>query len=228
MSVLCEKCGLVHTDLEAEGSVCQRSSCGAALPRATSADTSPPGPREARSSEPRSARWPLILGAVAVFCLAAAYVLYPFARAEARIPLVGELRIDRAQAADVLEGLLTNVYRCFDIHNEDLIYDRLALTVTGEQLLDVYLESRRALELENRGGARVRIDEVVVREIRAIRETEDGGYELDTLWTVGGSVNHFGHIHFRQNRYDATITIVPVDGTWKILGLELIEEKRVL
>ncbi len=166
--------------------------------------------------------------AVAVCCLAAAYVLYPFARAEARIPLVGELRIDRAQAADVLEGLLTNVYRCFDIHNEDLIYDRLALTVTGEQLLDVYLESRRALELENRGGARVRIDEVVVREIRAIRETEDGGYELDTLWTVGGSVNHFGHIHFRQNRYDATITIVPVDGTWKILGLELIEEKRVL
>ena len=56
--------------------------------------------------------------------------------------------------------------------------------------------------------------------VRSIRETGDGGYELDTLWTVGGSVNHFGHIHFRQNQYDATITIVPVDGTWKIRGLE--------
>ncbi len=169
--------------------------------------------------------------AAGVVCLAAAYVLYPFARVEASIPFVpfiGKLRIDRAEAAKVIEGLLTNVYRCFDIHNEDLIYDRLALTVTGEQLLEVYLESRRALEIDNRGGARVRIDEVVVREVREIRETGNGGFELDTRWTVGGSVNHFGHIHFRQNQYDATIEIAPVDGTWKIRGLELMEEKRVL
>ena len=164
----------------------------------------------------------------ALACLVAAYLVYPFARVEASIPIVGEPRIDREEAARVTERLLTNVYRCFDIHNEAAIYDRLALTVTGKQLLEVYLESRRALELENRGGARVRIDEVVVREIRAIRETAGGGYELDTLWTVGGSVNHFGHVHFRQNRYDATITVVPVENSWKIQGVELLEEKRVL
>lgn len=169
--------------------------------------------------------------AALILCLAAAYLLYPFARVEASIPFIpfiGEPRIDRAEATGVIESLLTNVYRCFDIHNEELLYDRLALTVTGEQLLDVYLESRRALELENRGGARVRINEVVIREVRAIRETDDGGYEVDALWTVGGSVNHFGHIHFRQNQYDATVNLVPVEGTWKIRGLELMEEKRVL
>jgi hypothetical protein len=164
----------------------------------------------------------------AAICLVTAYLLYPFARVEAAIPIVGEARIDPEEAARVTEQLLTNVYRSLDIRNEDAIYDRLALSVTGDQLLDVYLESRRALELENRGGARVRIDEVVVREVREVRETEDGGYELDAVWTVGGSVNHFGHVHFRQNRYDATITVVPVEDAWKIRSVELVEEERVL
>ena len=188
--------------------------------------------------------WPfvsLLLGVVALltlslgrarylpsFCLVAAYGVYPFARVEAMVPWIGEVRIDREASTEVLERLLTNVYRCFDIHNEDAIYDRLALTVTGEQLLDVYLESRRALELENRGGARVRIDEVVVREVRSVKEAENGGYAIDAVWTVGGSVNHFGHLHFRQNRYDATITIVPIEDTWKIRSMELLQETREL
>ena len=165
---------------------------------------------------------------LASFCLVAAYGFYPFVRVEATVPWIGEARIDREASTEVLERLLTNVYRCFDIHNEDAIYDRLALTVTGEQLLAVYLESRRALELENRGGARVRIDEVVVREVRSVKQVGNGGYAIDTVWTVGGSVNHFGHLHFRQNRYDATITIVPVEGTWKIRSMELLQETREL
>ena len=165
---------------------------------------------------------------LASFCLVVAYGLYPFARVEATVPWIGEVRIDREASSEVLERLLTNVYRCFDIHNEDAIYNRLALTVTGEQLLAVYLESRRALELENSGGARVRIDEVVVREVRSVKEAENGGYAIDTVWTVGGSVNHFGHLHFRQNRYDATITIVPTENTWKIRSMELLQETREL
>jgi len=165
---------------------------------------------------------------VATMCLVAGYVAYPFARTEASIPIGGGPSIDRAEAAGLVEALLTNVYRCFDIPDENRLYDRLALTVTGEQLLEVYLESRRALEIEGSGGALVRIDEVVVKAVRGIREVDNGGYRLDTLWTVGGSVNHFGHIHFRQNEYDAIITIVPVDGAWKIGGLVLMGEERLL
>ena len=153
---------------------------------------------------------------------------YPFVRVSAEIPLLSEPRLKKEQAGDVLEGLLVNVYRSFDIHDEEAIYDRLSLTVTGEQLLDVYLESRRALELENRGGARVRIDEVVVREVRSADRIEEGGYEVDALWTVGGSVSHFGHQHFRLNRYDALLNIVPSEGTWKIRSITLVEEKRLM
>jgi len=40
-----------------------------------------------------------------------------------------------------------------------------------------------------------------------------------------GTVGHWGHI--RQNQYEANIIVEPVDGAWKITGLELLEEKRI-
>ena len=42
-----------------------------------------------------------------------------------------------------------------------------------------------------------------------------------------GSVGHWGHVHTRQNVYDAIMTIAVIDGAWKITGLEVLEEKRV-
>jgi len=40
-------------------------------------------------------------------------------------------------------------------------------------------------------------------------------------------VTHFGHRHFRQNRYDARLAIVPVEGTWKIRSIEILEQDRL-
>jgi hypothetical protein len=42
-----------------------------------------------------------------------------------------------------------------------------------------------------------------------------------------GNVGHWGHIHTRQNQYEADITVEPVAGVWKITDLELLEEKRI-
>jgi hypothetical protein len=50
----------------------------------------------------------------------------------------------------------------------------------------------------------------------------------ETTWTVSGSVNHFGHVHYRQNRYVAALHIIAVEGVWKVTGIELIGEKRLL
>ena len=44
---------------------------------------------------------------------------------------------------------------------------------------------------------------------------------------VVGSVGHWGHIHQRRNRYTAEFTVRPVDGAWKIMGLELLDEERL-
>jgi hypothetical protein len=47
------------------------------------------------------------------------------------------------------------------------------------------------------------------------------------VWTVGGTVNHFGHRYFRQNRYNVRIPLVPLGETWKIRAIEVLEEKRI-
>ena len=106
-------------------------------------------------------------------------------------------------------------------------YDRLAVAVTGPTLTDVYLEHQRAMVMEERGGARARVDAVEVTEVRSVEPREGGGFYADASWTVGGTVTHFGHRHFRQNRYDTRVAVVPVDGTWKIESIEILEQERV-
>ena len=58
-------------------------------------------------------------------------------------------------------------------------------------------------------------------------ESGSSGFSVRVTWTVGGRVTHFGHRHFRQNRYDARIGVVPETGTWKIQSIEVLEQERV-
>lgn len=153
------------------------------------------------------------------------YGLYPFARVEARgLPA----RLDAAQARVVLGSLLRNLYHSFDLHGESAIYDRLAASVEGDQLEEIYLASRRALELQKRGGARTHVDAVRILNIASVRALGEGRVEIDTSWSVSGSVNHFGHTHYRQNRNHALIDLAPVDGVWKITKITVLDEERVL
>jgi hypothetical protein len=131
-----------------------------------------------------------------------------------------------AQAESIVEQLLTNVYRSFDFRQENAIYDQLALSVSGDQLTEIYLDQRRALELENRGGARARVETVKVLDIESVQTTKRGA-DITARWNVSGSVNHFGHTHYRQNAYHATLQLIPVDGVWKIIGIDVYEEKRI-
>jgi HupE / UreJ protein len=157
-----------------------------------------------------------------------AVILYPFVRTPLTLPGLAGWAPSKADAAEIADDLLTNVYRAFDFRDEETIYDRLAVTVSGDKLSEIYLENRRALELENRGGARARVDEVEVLEVRSVERDGDGGLKIETVWTVSGSVNHFGHVHYRQNRYDAALVIEAVDGAWKIRDVEILDERRVL
>lgn len=130
------------------------------------------------------------------------------------------------QARRILAGLLPNIYRALEYRDESAIYDRLAVSVTGETLTDVYLEQRRSLEIEERGGAQARVEAVEVLEVDNVEET-GAGFQTRAIWHVGGMVTHFGHRHFRQNRYEALVGVVPVDGVWKIDGIEVMEQERI-
>ena len=169
-----------------------------------------------------------IVNGLAGFCLALAIILYPFVRFKLEIPGLRSLKPDTGSAAFVVDGLLTNVYRSFYLRDEGTIYDRLATTASGDQLTDIYLQVRTALEMENRGGARARVDQVKVDEVRDVRRKEDGMFAVDTVWTINGSVCHFGHTHYRQNRYHAVVNIFQDGDVWKIGRIDLLDEQRIL
>lgn len=60
----------------------------------------------------------------------------------------------------------------------------------------------------------------------AILDSDDG-LSVRCQWNVAAAVGHWGHIHQRVNRYVADLRLEPVDGVWKITGMELIEEQRL-
>ena len=162
----------------------------------------------------------IIAAAGAVFCL-------PYARVALPISFAGRPAIAPDEAKAVLSGLLNNIYRAFDRREEDVIYDRLAISISGDLLSDVYLQTRRGIELEGQGGARVKVDTVEVLESTSVDTTETGGFVHHCRWNVSGSVGHWGHVHRRTNQYEAILTVEPRDGAWKIAGIDLREQKRM-
>ncbi len=142
-----------------------------------------------------------------------------------RAVLSGRVTDDDAQS--IVTALLQNTYRAFDFKDESAIYDVLARSSAGELLTDIYLETRRSLELKNQGGARVKVKEVEVLDSEA--EPLDGqlGFVSHLTWNVSGSVGHWGHIHTRRNQYEARFTVKSIDGAWKLTSLELLQEQRI-
>jgi hypothetical protein len=66
-----------------------------------------------------------------------------------------------------------------------------------------------------------------VLEVGQVEPGPEDGFTAAASWTVGGTVTHFGHRHFRQNRYQARVQLVPVDGVWKIRSIDILDEERL-
>jgi hypothetical protein len=159
--------------------------------------------------------------------LIGALVLVPVVQ----VPFGGSARASQISTEDgraILDSLLKNIYRAFDFRDEEDVYDKLAICVSGELLADLYLQQRRSLTVEQAGGAQAKVKEVAIEDVEVRKSIQhDGALDLKAQWTALGQVGHWGHIHSRQNRYDAIVTIKPVAGAWKVIDLELLEEKRL-
>jgi hypothetical protein len=165
--------------------------------------------------------------ALARVALACAFLFAPVGNVAMPLPLSAGRAPDRDCSKRILARLLPNVYRAFEFPTESATYDRLALSITGDTLTEIYLEHRRAVRMEERGGARASVEAVEVLEVASVEPGSPDGFVADAAWTVGGTVTHFGHRHFRQNRYDARVTVVPVEGHWKIRSIEVLDEQRL-
>jgi hypothetical protein len=163
-----------------------------------------------------------------VILVVAGTAAYPFARMTVARPtaLAGDLR--PAQAQGLLQVLLKNVYRAFDFRDEEDVYDKLAISVSGDLLADIYLQNRRSFAVQQAGGAQAKIKSVEIQEAVAARlDDRPLAYAIQGNWTAQGTVGHWGHVHIRRNRYDAVVTVEAVDGVWKITDLEVLEEQRI-
>jgi len=135
-------------------------------------------------------------------------------------------RMDEGRLQALVGDLLHNVYRAFDYRGEEVIYDVLARSAAGNLLTDVYLETRRGLELASQGGARVKVKDVEIIET-SLKDSHGDTLVVESRWNVSGSVGHWGHIHQRRNGYHANLEISDVDGVWKLTGLDILQEERL-
>ena len=136
--------------------------------------------------------------------------------------------ISKDDGKTIVQSLLKNVYRSFDFREEEDVYDKLAISVSGTLLNDVYLQSRKSMIIEQAGGAQAKVKQTEVQDVD-VKESRKlkGALDVRTNWTAIGSVGHWGHIHTRQNVYDAILTLIVEDGSWKINDIELLDQKRV-
>lgn len=131
------------------------------------------------------------------------------------------------EAAPTIHALLHNAYRALDFRDEEVVFDRLANSLSGDILERAYLEMRRGLRLENQGGARVRVRNVSLLDVVPQEPIDPSTVRYRARWKVAGSVGHWGHTHIRTNAYDALLTLAELDGRWKIAELEILEELRL-
>jgi hypothetical protein len=136
------------------------------------------------------------------------------------------VEVNDERLKQLVGDLLHNVYRAFDYRGEDVIYDVLEKSVSGELLTDIYLETQKSLELANQGGARVKVKTTEVGNAELMKRNGDI-LTIASDWNVSGSVGHWGHVHQRTNGYRAILEVSEIDGVWKLTDLEILEEQRL-
>ncbi len=141
-------------------------------------------------------------------------------------PVSAETSVDDSQAGKQAIGqLLTNVYRAFDLREDEQVYDALAKSVDGPLLRDLYLRVKRSLIMAEQGGALAHIESVQVEQLS--RADGGDGRTLEVTWLATSTAEHWGHLHKRTSQYRARLSLVTVDGAWKLARFQLLDEKRL-
>lgn len=162
------------------------------------------------------------------FALSLAAALISNMYVEVGNPFGGARKVTEPEAKRLLNALLKNMYRAFEFRGERAVYDKLALTASGDLLTEIYLQTRRAMEVKRAGGAVARVKVVKVLSAKpGPLPSGNSGFRARAAWRAAGSVNHWGHLHQRINRYDAMVTVEAVDGSWKITGLKILSLTRM-
>ncbi len=160
---------------------------------------------------------------------------WPLNRVTFANPLEQVPKVSADKARTVFKTLHKNIYRSFDYQTDSDIYDALAKSADGSFLETLYRQINQSLKMQEQGGAISRVTDVqweTVEPETAIasdhqNSQDERSFAVKSTWTVAGTVEHWGHIHTRTNQYQAVFYLEPVEGVWKLTGMNLLDEQRL-
>jgi hypothetical protein len=170
-------------------------------------------------------KWKLVAMGSVVMVL-----LWPVTQVRIPHPLRSPPPVASAEATSVFQDLHRGTFRALDFGTENQIYRALEQSVDGPLLETLYLQLRESLQIKEQGGAVARVQSVEYADGETRPNASSvkwPGFRYHSTWTVSGTVEHWGHIHERQNQFAATFTIEPRDGNWKITDMQIEESKNV-
>ncbi|MEO2018487.1 MAG: hypothetical protein ABGZ53_29405, partial [Fuerstiella sp.] len=135
-----------------------------------------------------------------------------------------------ADTDQIFEQLHTGAYRALDFGTEDRIYDALNQSVDGPLLESLYLQLRESLQIREQGGAVARVRAVEYDNGQQAVQSPNAdwpGFRYRSRWTVSGTVEHWGHVHERQNQFAALFSVEPRDGVWKITDMQIEDQQSI-
>lgn len=158
-------------------------------------------------------------------CLVLAAACWPIAGTEIPHPLKPVPRLSSVKAREIAQRLHSGTYQALDFGTERRIYLALDQFVDGPLLESLYLRLREGLAVREQGGAVARVASIEYVDGTLPASSADSpewpGYRFRTTWIVAGTVEHWGHVHERRNRFSAVVNIEPRDGWWKITNMQV-------
>jgi hypothetical protein len=136
------------------------------------------------------------------------------------------IRPDTRQARSITTSLLENIYHSFDLSTDAQVYDAMATSIDGPLLRQLFLQTKRSLVIAEQGGAIARVAAVESLEGKLLVPGKES-FQYLAQWRVTGTVEHWGHIHMRENQYEALLTVNSTTAGWKISGYQLRDQKGV-
>ena len=170
---------------------------------------------------------------IAIVCGVACIFTTNWANTEVPNPIAEQPVFDLPEedAQQVFAQLHKNMFRAFDYHRESDVYDALAKSVDGELLRQLYLDINQSLAVKEQGGAIAHVNEVNLVDGNKIGTSVNADdftprFSYRCKWNLIGTIEHWGHIHERENKYDATFEVQLRDDAWKITSMEVDDEEQ--
>lgn len=177
---------------------------------------------------------PKRLRLISAALLVAGLVAWPLSQVTIDSPFKDPKPIAAEAADEAFESLHAGMYRALDFGTEERIYEVLATNVDGQLLEDLYLQLRESLKMKEQGGAVARVKQIerLEGDIVESEQSDDRkiawpGFQYRSTWTVSGTVEHWGHIHERNNQFSALFTVEEEEGNWKITGLQMEDQESL-